>query len=70
MSTAHNGDYCTHKDKMCMSRQEATSAAGRINGMMAYKCPACGTWHLAHKSRPLRKQKQKHSPKGRKPRTR
>lgn len=68
MSTEHTGDYCVHKDKMCMTRAQATAAALRMGIMMAYRCPGCGHWHIAHKRRPLLK--QKHSPKGRNPRKR
>lgn len=50
MSTDHKGDYCAHKDKMMMSRQEASSAAGRL-GMEAYKCDECGSWHITHRLR-------------------
>ena len=52
MSTAHQGDYCQHKDKMCMSRGEASTVVkslGRSKGQKveAYHCTFCDHWHVA-----------------------
>lgn len=44
MSTAHNGEYCTVKDKMKLSRQEARDVAARM-GSTTYQCDECGTYH-------------------------
>jgi hypothetical protein len=49
MSTAHNGPFCTLKDKMMLGRGEAKAIAGRMSGMQAYKCDTCKTWHVAHR---------------------
>ncbi len=52
MSTSHTGDYCQHKDKMCMTREEANAAVRSIskgkNKMISYLCEHCGRWHVAH----------------------
>lgn len=48
MSTSHNGDYCSFKDKMKLGRQEAQALAGRL-AMVPYKCKECGSWHIAHR---------------------
>lgn len=46
MSTAHQGGYCTHRDKMILSQSEAARMAKRIGGMATYKCDHCTGWHL------------------------
>lgn len=58
MSTAHNGCYCSVKDKMMLDRNEASREAGRL-GMSHYRCEHCGTWHLANR-RNKKRMRMKH----------
>ncbi len=47
MSTEHNGEYCSVRDKMVLGRNEASAMARRMGGMSTYKCDHCLGWHLA-----------------------
>lgn len=51
MSTEHNGQYCIHKDKMMLTRENARRLAV-LRRCDCYECPHCGTWHLARKMKP------------------
>lgn len=59
MSTAHNGSYCSAKDKMILQESEARALAGRM-GFQAYACKECGGWHVAHKQNPQQR-KMRHA---------
>jgi hypothetical protein len=58
MSTEHKGDYCAHKDKMILSRQEAAKMAGRLR-MTYYSCEHCKGWHTAHRTKPLKTKRRR-----------
>jgi hypothetical protein len=51
MSTEHTGGYCSHKDKMMMSKAEAKGLARRLR-IEAYHCTECDHWHVASKRKP------------------
>lgn len=55
MSTKHTGSYCIHKDKQCLTKQEACDAVKSMalkgRGADRYKCKHCGMWHTAHRQR-------------------
>lgn len=46
MSTAHNGKYCTFRDKMVLTRDDALAMAKRMGGMDVYHCQHCKGYHL------------------------
>lgn len=48
MSTEHNGGYCTIKDKMILTREEAGRIAANKKGLRTYKCPHCPGYHITH----------------------
>jgi predicted RNA-binding Zn-ribbon protein involved in translation (DUF1610 family) len=48
MSSDHQGDYCALKNKMCLTESGASDMLKRIDGMTKYRCPECGSWHIAH----------------------
>jgi uncharacterized protein YlaI len=61
MSTAHTGDHCAVKDKMCLTEPEANGILKRMKGkpMHKYKCEVCGHWHISSNiSKRLRKQRK------------
>ncbi len=62
MSTAHTGDYCQVKDKMCLTEQEANGILKRIKDkpMHKYKCEVCGTWHISSNTTKRLRQQRNH----------
>ena len=54
MSTSFTGNYCSFKDKMCLTKQEATESIRSLaksggGSLEKHQCKHCGAWHLAHK---------------------
>ncbi len=45
--------YCRHKDKVCLTKQEAMDRCRQMSiggqPMDKYHCKQCGFWHLAHR---------------------